>query len=157
MLRERQLKQEVLIMKRFSLLLALAILSKSGFAVNPDGCFQLYVPGSLAPVLCVSGASEEGIGGMGIRVALVGPNSLQVHTCEHTTGVQLDFLSPFNRTELYFDGNSTIVFDGAVDPSSNLEEGTVKIGAAKRNYLRLSDSQSAPILQAISDSGKCQQ
>jgi hypothetical protein len=145
---------------RFTFAFATAFLFSSfSHAINPDGCFQMYMPSVMYPIVCVDGANEEGIGGARARVALVGPNSSQVKWCGLTTRIRLGN-DPVNRnqTTYYFDdstGKSEIRFDGAIEPSSNLETGTVTIGSTTLKYMRLSEKHTKLALGYIYKSGLC--
>lgn len=126
-----------------------------GLAINPDGCFQMVKPSVMYPVICVDGSGEEGIGGAGARVALVGPNSLIVRWCGLTSRLQMSGDVTKNQTTYFFEAASdSIRFDGSVNENGT-EVGTVTIGSSTFNYVRLTEEQTLEVLRAVYDSGKC--
>lgn len=144
-------------MKKLVLGLALA-LGAHGYGLDTDGCFQMYLPSVMYPVICVDGSNEEGIGGAQARVSLVGPNSLKVNYCDHTSSIRytgdrdtkkvtFNFAEPHDRTAIYM--------EGVVDPKSGREEGTIRIGKTTLNYLRLLPADTKRVLDAVYQSGKC--
>lgn len=137
-------------------LILLAVPSFS-FAINADGCFQMYLPSVMYPVICVSGSNEEGIGGRGARVALVGPNSLLVRSCSLTSSIRFEGDVTKNKVTYFFDNGESIRFDGAINPTTNREEGKVTIGRTTLNYMRLLPSDTQRVLDAVYKSGKCNQ
>ncbi len=66
------------------------LVGSQAFAVPTfaDGCYQMYKPSTVYPVLCVSGSAEEGIGGSNARVGLIGPNSTEVAWCGSTESIK---------------------------------------------------------------------
>lgn len=143
-------------MKHFTIYFALlASIPSLSYALNADGCFQLYRPSVMYPIICVDGSNEEGIGGRGARVALVGPNSLVVRKCLLTKSIRFEGTPETNKTTFFFENSETVRFNGAINPQSNNEEGTVTIGSTALNYVRLADP--SRILRAVYDSGKCEQ
>jgi hypothetical protein len=138
-----------------AILVSLTSFSSMGLSLNLDGCFQLYRPGSLFPVVCVDGAHEEGIGGSGARVSIIGPNSLEVHSCSITASIRINEDITKNKTVYVFEDGETIKFNGTVNSSTNSEEGTIKIGNSEFNYTRLSQADAQPILEAVDESGLC--
>ena len=72
-----------------------------------DGCYQTFRPGSMNVVICVSGSAEEGLGGSGAQIAIVGPNGGDVLFCQKTSKISVDrnstsfqFQKEFKRLEI---------------------------------------------------------
>ena len=69
----------------FGLLSATSFQASAKSISNFDGCYQLYMPSTMYPVVCVQGTTEEGINGSEARVTLFHVNSSEVETCFKTT------------------------------------------------------------------------
>lgn len=50
----------------------------AGVSIEWDACYQLYMPNSMYPSLCLSGTMEEGIGGAGVRLAIFHVNAMDI-------------------------------------------------------------------------------
>jgi len=129
-----------------SLLVLVLGFSNLALALDADGCFQTYQTSSLYPVICVSGSNEEGIGGRGARVVLIGPNSTEIAWCGVTTSLSTvgSFAIDKNNFEFHFSPESgmlTIAFSGTASEDGR-ESGTVQFNEVNSNvtlqYIRLS-------------------
>ena len=135
---------------------------RAAFGANGDGCFQMYATGSLFPVICVAGSMEEGIGGRGVRVALIGPNSTRVNWCAKSTSMSIGTGELSLNQNTYFFSQSTgmlsVHFDGEI--SADKEEGSITLEEVKETttlkYVKLRNSD-AKKLGNVFGSQKCQE
>lgn len=67
----------------------LSLIPVSAFAVEFDGCYSLYQPGSLGPVICLEGTTEEGIGGAGARIYVFVPGTSNLSQCLTSSGLSM--------------------------------------------------------------------
>lgn len=140
-----------------ALILWVAALSSTSHAINPDGCFQMYLPGSMYPVICVEGSAEGASSGDGIKVSTVGPNSLTVRSCSKASSMDLEGELTQNKSTFWFQSGDFVRFNGALNPKTKQEEGTVSMGNSTFNYFRLQNQETEMVLDAVMKSGKCTQ
>jgi hypothetical protein len=53
-----------------------------------DGCYQLVQREALLTLICISGSTEEGIGGSNARIAQLDPNDGSVAQCDKTSKIE---------------------------------------------------------------------
>ena len=146
-------------MNKFSLvfgMLSILTVSSFSFALNVDGCFQLYKPAALYPVVCIDGAYEEGVDGQGVRVAIIGPNSETVRFCGLTS--RMSYEDNGNSKLALFDFENAIDnirMNGRVSLESNQEEGSISVGKSTYQYVRVSEKDASRLMKAAYQSGKC--
>ena len=129
--------------------------------LGQDGCYQLYKTQRLFGVICLSGTTENGSAGSGVRVAFVGENARGVVWCSQTTSSGSDRLADFeNHLMLNFapsNGVESVEFDGKQKADAP-ESGKITLYSSpvriRLDYFKL-NARERSLLPDVFQSEKC--
>lgn len=139
-------------MKVLFTVLALCLFTAiSQAAVNYDGCYQLYLPGSMYPSFCLDGTQEEGISGSGTRLVIFDTNSDAISACAVSSSL---FMST-NSLEFILGKTKELILSDVELLQSRLE-GTATFGKTILKFIQINESLSKRLLSKIYSETKCQ-
>lgn len=116
-----------------------------------DGCYQMYLPNVMYPAFCLSGTSEEGIGGSGARLVIFSTNSDQILACGKSSS--LDFSS--NSLQFIQNGTAELVLKNLKTENLRLE-GDVVLGRTNLKFIQISPSESQHLMDKFYNEDRCQ-
>lgn len=139
-------------MRRIFAALTLSCLfaTTSQAAVNYDGCYQLYMPGSMYPSFCLDGTQEEGIGGAGARLVIFDTNSDSISAC----AVSSSLGGPVNTLEFILGDRKELTMSDVKLVQSRLE-GTATFGKTSLRFIQINTALSIRLLSKLFAEPKC--
>ena len=137
------------------ILMGLGFLLTAGitFAAPPvefdyDGCFQLYSESATFPAFCLSGTTEEGIGGAGARLILFNPSSGDVIACILSSGL--------NVTENAFEFQVKGSAENGIILQGGIMSGRAKLGKTELSYSLLNRLDTEKLIKSwLSSTVEC--
>lgn len=116
----------------------LVTLSVSASARSFDGCYQLFGNGALYPAICISGTTEEGIGGAGARLAIFEANTNRLVKCLLSDSLVMNT----SRLEFIVNGKRELILNGV---SKDGKSGTATVGKTDLKFSKLTETQARPL------------
>src|SRR4051812_33619772 len=116
-------------------------LTLAGFAPSAhaglgfDGCYQLYLPNTMFPALCLEGTAEEGINGAGVRLVIFRTNTDRVAHCSKSSASGMSA----NSFEYFLNGKKEFSFDN-VTTKDGLKQGDATFGGTHLKFVQLYDA-----------------
>jgi hypothetical protein len=141
-------------MKKYLLVLlaSFSFAAVSNAESNYDGCYQLYLPGSMYPSFCLDGSQEVGINGSGVRLVIFDTNTDSISACALSSSVG----GSENSFEFLLGNQKEFILSDVKLVQSRFE-GTATFGKTNLNFIKLSDSVSKRLLAKFYAETKCQQ
>lgn len=137
----------------FCSLLMCCLLPAASFASNNyDGCYQLYMPGSMYPSFCLEGTLEEGISGSGVRLVIFDTNTVLISACAVSSSLE----GSGNSLEFILGNKKELIMSDVKLIQSRLE-GTATFGKTSLKFIQISESESKRLLSIFYSEAKCQQ
>ena len=121
-------------------------------AINYDGCYQLYMPGSMYPAFCLDGTQEEGINGAGVRLVIFDTNTDLISAC----AVSSSLGGSVNSLEFIL-GNKTELILSEVEVVKSRLEGIATFGKTNLKFIQIDVSKSRRLLSKFYAEPKCEQ
>lgn len=134
-----------------SIILSISLLASS-FALANDGCYVMYQQGVMYPSLCISGSTEEGIGGSNARVVLFHVNSGTPEKCYRTSAISIDENSDMTLT---LEGGVQLAMQKKSETAQGLAVGDIQVGKFKLMYEQLDKKTTDRFLENIKSSDIC--
>jgi hypothetical protein len=119
-------------------------------AINFNGCYQLYVPGSMYPSFCIDGTQEEGINGSGVRLVVFESNTDLIIGCALSSA-----LSVSGDSLEFIVGNRKELIMSEVKPIQSRLEGTATFGKTSLKFIQIEESLSKRLLSKFYFEPKC--
>ncbi|GEM_PF-4533504 len=123
---------------------------KSYGAVDWDGCYQLYMPGSMFPAVCLEGTKEEGINGAGVRLVIFGTNTDRIAAC----GVSSSLGGSANSLEFIVGSTKQMVLSNVRSVGLGLE-GDANFGKTNLKFMKIDSKTATRLLTKFHSEPKC--
>ncbi len=120
-------------------------------AFDFDGCFQLYLPNVMYPAICLSGTTEEGINGAGVRLAVFGPNTDQVIACATSSALG----GSADSLEFIRNGQPELILKN-VKMENGVFEGDALLGRNELRFLKIDPATSMRLMNNFYAEERCQ-
>lgn len=122
-------------------MLAAPAFAQSATLLGFDGCYQLYMPGSMFPAFCLQGTAEEGIGGAGVRLAIFGTNTSRVVKCARSSASRMTE----NSFEFHLDGRKEMALT-EVQIKNQRKAGFATFGSTRLNFAEFGAPETSRLL-----------
>lgn len=137
-------------MKKFAMVLGVSLLSFSSMSQASDGfdgCYQLYMPQTMLPVICLQGTTEEGIAGSGVRLAIFGTNTNKVVHCSRSSGSGMTY-----KVFTYMLKGKEELRLTVQKEKAGHKEGEAKLGKTTTKFIEIDDSNTERLLDIVNNS-----
>lgn len=124
--------------------------SKSYGAIDWDGCYQLYLPGSMHPAVCIDGTNEEGINGAGVRLVIFRTNTDVISACGLSSSLQ----GTQNSLEFMTGSTPQMILKNVEAVASRLE-GDATFGKTNLKFLKIDAHTTKRLLNKFYSEQKC--
>lgn len=127
--------------------------AQTSLAMGFDGCFHMHTEGASAPVFCLSGTMEEGIGGSNAKIAMFRTNTDTPSHCFKTSGLRVDFDQ--NQLEVDINGRLEMTMKIQSTTAKGLRQGTTLTGKTKMYFLELDQKTTTRFYKNLQQSRLC--
>jgi len=140
--------------KLYSLLVLTFVFAATSAQTAPrlgfDGCYQLYLPGTMYPAFCLQGTAEEGINGSGVRLAIFGTNTDRLVQCLVSTS------SGMTDTSFVFERNGKAEMTlQNVQTKNGRKEGDAIIGRTNLKFMEINSRDTDRLMNIANSSANC--
>lgn len=104
-------------------------------AMYSDGCFHLYANSASYPVICLTGTTEEGIGGMGAKLTVFQTNTDSILTCKKAS--QLAYSSQKEQLTVMINNQPQLILNFSSKSPYGLRQGSAILNKTQLSFLEL--------------------